>query len=395
MSFSSSRDAPYATEAPLRFALIICLKDLRRRLRDRTAVLVAVVAPLLLSALVGLALGSNDAGIEVRLALVDLDGGPDAVALREFLARPWLEGVVLLEEVDSVAEASLILEDDDADVALVVYPGFAGAQTSGPAGTQSTAPTGLEVIASGHNPFATRMTIGLGERFLTLTRAAEISVSPESIAQIVPISPGGKLRTVDYYAFSMSVLFLTFTVLSGVRAFQEEVDAGVIARLVASPASGRALMGGKLLGLLLLGWLQMSVMIAATSLLFGTAWGHPLTVTCLVFTSVWMATGMTAFFMSVAPNAEQGQMLASISIFVLAVIGGQFMPAQGLPDIFDTLQRLTPNGQAARGFMDAAALHSTGGLANLLEPLLFTFVVGTAGIVFAARRASAALEHSL
>jgi hypothetical protein len=77
------------------------------------------------------------------------------------------------------------------------------------------------------------------------------------------------------------------------------------------------------------------------------------------------------------------------------VIGGQFMPAQGLPDIFDTLQRLTPNGQAARGFMDAAALHSTGGLANLLEPLLFTFVVGTAGIVFAARRASAALEHSL
>lgn len=372
----------------MRFALIVCLKDLRQRLRDRTALLVAVVAPLVLSGLVGLALGSNEAGIELRLLLVDLDRGPDAEALREFLARPWLEGVVLLEDVASIQQASKTLAAGDGDVALVVRPGF----TTQQAGSEQP---GLEVIASGGNPFATRMIVGLGERFLTLTNAERAGEDPDAIAHVIPISPGGTLRPVDYYAFSMSVLFLTFTVLSGVRSFQQEVDAGVLARLVASPASARSLLGGKLLGLLLLGWLQMGVMIAATSLLFGTPWGHPLTVTCLVFTSVWMATGMTSFFMSVAANAEQGQMLATISIFLLAIVGGQFMPAQGLPDIFDTLQRLTPNGQAARGFMDAAALHSAGGITSLLEPLVFTFVVGTAGIVFAARRANAALERSV
>jgi ABC-type multidrug transport system permease subunit len=108
-----------------------------------------------------------------------------------------------------------------------------------------------------------------------------------------------------------------------------------------------------------------------------------------------MAIGMTSFFMAIAPNAEQGQMVASISIFLLAVLGGQFMPAQGLPDVFDTLQRLTPNGQAARGFMDAAALQGAGSVASLLEPLLFTFTVGSAGIIFAARRATAALVRSV
>ena len=139
----------------------------------------------------------------------------------------------------------------------------------------------------------------------------------------------------------------------------------------------------------------MGVMIAATSLLFGTDWGAPLSVACLVFTTVWMAIGMTSFFMSVAENAEQGQMLASISIFLLAVIGGQFMPPQGLPDVFDTLQRLTPNGQAARGFVDAAALARYGGVTALWEPLLYTFAVGCAGIAFAGRRAGRALETAL
>jgi ABC-type Na+ efflux pump permease subunit len=325
-----------ALSAGLRFAIVLCLKDLRQRLRDRTAILVAVVVPL------------------------------------------------LLEEISSAEAAGEALADDDVDAALVLRPGFASKAAS-----PGELPPAMEVLASGGNPFATRMVVGLAERFLAEGRGEH------DIPSIVPISPGGKLRPVDFYAFSMTVLFLTFTVLSGVRSLQEEVDAGVLARLVASPASARSILGGKLLGLLLLGWLQMAVMILSTSLLFGTPWGNPVAVACLVFTSVWMAIGMTSFFMAIARNAEQGQMVASISIFLLAVIGGQFMPAQGLPDVFDTLQRLTPNGQAARGFMDAAAMHGAGSVTSLLEPLLFTFVVGSAGIFFAARRATAAIARSV
>jgi hypothetical protein len=66
------------------------------------------------------------------------------------------------------------------------------------------------------------------------------------------------------------------------------------------------------------------------------------------------------------------------------------MPSQGLPDVFDTLQRLTPNGQAARGFVDAAALGTSEGFA-LLEPIAVTLAVGAAGIAFAARRAGSAI----
>lgn len=360
----------------MRFALLVCLKDLRQRLRDRTAIVVAVVVPLLLSGLVGLALGGNASGFEMRLALVDEDGTEAARDFGDFLSRPWLEDVILVVPARAEAEAVALLENDDADVALVLRAGFAAHTETSPR---------IEVLSGGRNPFSTRMTVALAERFIA-TLGSE-NPTPETTA----ISPGGRLRTVDYYAFSMTVLFLTFTVLSGVRSMQEEVESGAIARLVASPASARSVLAGKLLGLMGTGLLQMSVMILATSLLFGTDWGSPVAVASLVVSSVLMAIGMTSFFMAIAPNAEQGQMLASISIFLLAVVGGQFMPSQGLPDVFETLQRLTPNGQAARGFMDAAALGTTTGLRPFLEPLLATSAVGVAGIAFAARRATSAI----
>ena len=180
-----------------------------------------------------------------------------------------------------------------------------------------------------------------------MQRVAAKRVDQFRIASVTPLSPGGSLRMIDFFAASMTVLFLTFAVLSGVRALQSEVDSRTILRLMASPTEATAILAGKFAALLLIGLTQMSVMIAATSILFGTKWGNPLPVAALVATSVLMAIGLTAFLMSLAKNAEQGTAMAAIVISLLSVVGGQFLPPQGLPDIFETLARLTPNGQAS------------------------------------------------
>src|SRR5260370_41840344 len=137
----------------------------------------------------------------------------------------------------------------------------------------------------------------------------------------------------------------------------------------------------------------MGTMIAATSILFGTRWGNPLPTTALVFTSVLMAIGLTAVLMSLANNAEQGTALATMVIALLSIVGGQFMPPQGLPDVFETLTRLTPNGQAFFGFIDLSAAGAGGSLLTIAQPLAFTAIVGLSGIVFAALRARWALQR--
>ena len=250
----------------------------------------------------------------------------------------------------------------------------------------------IEILGSGDpQQFALQGTRALVQDFLERVAAKRVDQLP--IASVTPLSPGGSLRMIDFFAASMTVLFLTFAVLSGVRALQSEVDSRTILRLMASPTEPTAILAGKFAALLLVGLTQMSVMIAATSILFGTKWGNPLPVAALVATSVLMAIGLTAFLMSLAKNAEQGTAMAALVIALLSIVGGQFLPPQGLPDIFETLARLTPNGQAFYGFVDLSAAGSNGSIATIVQPLLFTGLVGVAGIVFATFRARSALQR--
>jgi ABC-2 type transport system permease protein len=371
----------------MRYVWIICLKDLRQRLRDRTALMVAVVIPLALTALAGIALGGSE-GLRMRLAIADLDDSELSRAFVAFTERPFLKGVVYTSRIDSLAAAEAAITRRNAECAVVLHPGFGEAAGVG-------WPVPVEILAASDNPFATRMTDALIRDFLSRVTATATAERSHNIPSVIPLSPGGRLRTVDFFAASMAVLFLNFAVLSGVRAFQSEIDSGTIARLAAGPAEPVALFAGKFAALVLIGVVQMSVMIAATSLLFGTKWGNPLSVVALVGTNVLMAIGLTAFFMSLAENAEQGQGLAAIVINLLAIVSGQYFPPQGLPDVFDTLNRFTPNGQAFRGFTDLAAAASEGSLRTVLEPLLVTGSVGLAGIAFAAVKAREALQRVL
>jgi hypothetical protein len=296
--------------------------------------------------------------------------------------RPALRGLIRIEPVDSLTAAEKMIEEHRAECAVVMSPGFGDAIRSG-----NTPPS--EILAARGEQFAMQGTSELFRDFIYRAGILHDRAVPEVIAR----SAGGQMRIVDFFAVSMTVLFLNFGVLSGVRALQTEVDSRTMVRLIASPTPPYAIIAGKFAALLLIGLIQMGTMIAATSLMFGTRWGNPLPTAALMFTSVLMAIGLTAFLMSLANNAEQGTALAAMVITLLSIVGGQFLPAQGLPDIFETLTRLTPNGQAFFGFLDLSAAGAHGTLMTIAQPLAFTAIVGLSGIALAGLRARGALQR--
>jgi linearmycin/streptolysin S transport system permease protein len=367
----------------MRYALLVCLKDLRQRMRDRTAILTAIVAPLALTALMGMALGgSSGSGAAMRLCIADLDHSDVSSAFTAFVKRPTQRNPIQVVPVDSVATAENTIREHLADCAVVIQPGFAQAMAN-------SNPAPVEILAAQGEPLATQGTRELLRDFIYRAEMPRDGPKPEIIRR----SAGGHMRIVDFFAASMAVLFLNFGVLSGVRALQTEVDSRTIVRLAASPAPPYAIVAGKFAALLLIGLIQMSTMIAATSILFGTRWGNPLPTTALVFTSVLMSIGLTAFLMSLANNADQGTALAAVVITLLSIVGGQFLPPQGLPDIFETLTKLTPNGQAFFGFIDLSAAGVHGTLMTVAQPLAFTTIVGLSGIAIAGLRARGALQR--
>src|SRR5580692_6023747 len=138
-------------------AWLICLKDLRQRLRDHTALIVAIVAPLALTALIGMSLSASQ-GIRMRLGIADLDGTVVSHAFVEFVQRPWLKGIIVVRQIASQTAAQAAVERRDVDCAVVIDQGFANAASD----DKSKA---IEILAVGNAQFALQATRALVQDF--------------------------------------------------------------------------------------------------------------------------------------------------------------------------------------------------------------------------------------
>src|SRR3954464_12844167 len=138
----------------MRAVLTIAGKDLRQRLRDRSAILMALVLPLVLAFLFNLVFGSAAAPRPFRYAVVDLDRGPIAEAFRaDVLAGLEGDGLVELRESATVDEARRLADAGRLDAAFVLPAGLSAAAQSGrPAQVdvigRVDAPTGTDVARS-------------------------------------------------------------------------------------------------------------------------------------------------------------------------------------------------------------------------------------------------------
>ncbi len=98
-------------------ALVIAAKDLRQRFRDRSAIILGFVAPVMVAALMSFAFSSVEA-FHADIALVDNDRGQIAVALRTALSGPELSDVLTVEPADSELQARKLVDEGEVGAGL-------------------------------------------------------------------------------------------------------------------------------------------------------------------------------------------------------------------------------------------------------------------------------------
>jgi linearmycin/streptolysin S transport system permease protein len=348
----------------LRPALLIAIKDLRQRLRDRSALVVAFVAPLGIATIISLALG-NTGRFHATFAVADLDGGPLARAfVDDALGAPALKDVVTVRAASSADEARKLTANGTVSAAFVIPAGFSESFAAG------RSPT-IGVLKSADNPVSGELAEAIVSQF------------PPAPARLVDGSVGVRdVRPASYFGPSMAIFFLFFVVEFGAIGILVERRTGTLARLLAAPISREAIVVGKAMSTFALGALSLVTMTLATSLLLGASWGDPFAVAALIAGVVLAAMGITALTATFATSEQSAGAFSSMVSMGLAMLGGNFVPVAQAPEIMRTLALTTPNGLALRAFTDLVA--DGGGIESVLPYiggiLAFALVTGTLAV---------------
>jgi ABC-2 type transport system permease protein len=353
-------------------ALAIAGKDLRQRLRDRSAILMAFVLPLALAFIFNLVFGSAAAPRPFRYAVADLDRGPIAQAFRtDVLADLEREGLVRLRTSATVDDARRLTEDGSVDAAFVLPAGLSAAvQSDRPAQLEVLgsvdAPTGTDVARSIAASYAAELTSVRLAVAAALPTGSHARVPPAQVADLAAraaaatqpvavrdISAAAKLLdNATYFPASMAVFFLFFTVQLGISSLLDERADGTLRRLLAAPVPRWSVLVGKLLTSVIVGVVSTSVLMVASAMLMGSHWGNPLGAGALIVAGVLAATGVTALVASLARTAEQASSWGAVVAVLLGLLGGVFFPIAQIGGLAAAVSLATPHAWFLRGLAE-------------------------------------------
>lgn len=378
----------------------IATKDLRLRVRDRSAFIIGIVAPLALAFIFQLVFGDtfDDTSFDLQYGVVDLDDSDISHAFGAVLIEIEADGLLAVTDFSSAADAEEAIEADEIDAFYLIESGLAEAVFNQEQFT-------IFVIGDIDAPTSTQIATSIAEQYgqgittaqLSIGVAATMSSSPPTPGQmaiwaeeaasgdrsfvIEDISAATKqLDQTTYFAAGMAVFFLFFTVQFGVLGLLEEDQDGTLTRLLSAPIKATSVVLGKAYLSFLLGMISMTVLIVATHFLLGAEWGAPLGVALLVTAGVLSAIGIMALVAAVAKTPEGAGNLGSIIAVILGMLGGVFFPIGQGDDLLAKLTYLTPHAWFLTGLGDLAdgapwteALPATGAM------MLFAVVAGGIG----------------
>jgi len=380
----------------MRAAILIATKDLSQRIRDKSAILLALVAPLGLALIFSAIIPDTSGSFNVDVAVVDDDGGVVAARfITEVLPAVEEAGVLGVTIYQDVDDALADVEAGTRHAAYVFPAGFSDSVQTGGGGIvrlvgnvdQTISTQIARAVLDGYLAEVNAVAVAVGAATLNGgTDIASLSVqaaaTPAAVVLTNVEAANRELDTTTFFSAGMAVFFLFFTVQFGVSSLLEERLYGTLPRLLGAPISRWTIIGGKGLTSFILGLVSMVVLAVATTVLIGAEWGNPVGVAVLMIAGVLSALGIMAVVAVVSKTPQQAANWQSIVAVVLGLLGGTFFPLSQGPRILALFSRLTPHAWFLEGLGDLSA---GSGLSVVVAPALamVAFFVVTVGIAVA------------
>ena len=393
----------------------IATKELLQTRRDRLAALFTIILPVVFTIFLGLIIGSGNNN-SIPVAVVDQD---QTQASQQFLAR--LEATPLLALKPMAADKiDTAVEDQSVAAALVVPKGFAAA-------LDNSQPLSLPLVrletSTGAQSIVQAVQTAVSELNATMLAAkiaagqvaaatgapsvpptAGLASSAKSLVQAAIASPTLAVATVDANApadpnktaverasgFAISstgslvqwVLFSLLTVATGVAW---ERRRGLLRRLASTGVSGRVIIQGKLMGMVIITFLQQLMLVLLGQLAFGVGYFKSPAALLMTMISLSVLAACLGLLISALFRSEPPVIATTvISAQLFAVLGGAWFPLEVTSPSFSRVAHFFPSSW----IMDS--LHGIvlkgWGVGNVLFPLAIVWIWIVAFFVLAVWR---------
>ena len=408
--------------------LTIMWKDVNILFRDTAALVLIILGPLVLTIGMGLVTGSfnqSDAPTISRIPviLIDQDGGEIATALTDLFKSEELSDLLSPEMDNDEATALDRVRDGEVAAVVVIPTGFSDSFIPDPATGETPEAIALRIYGDPGSPiragvvrsiadeFTNRAQTGVSTIQIAMTELAtsgavapaELPAIGQAMGERLFSSEGSSAATgsliavrsesvatdgeagfnpLAYFAPAMALLFLMYAVTLGARTLLSERREGTLARMLAAPVTNGQVLSGKVAGIFLGGFIQLTVLIILTTMMFQLDWGNPLGVLLIIVSAALAATGWGLLVASASTNAGQVTSLGMALTLIFGILGGSFVPGQQMGPVFNALSRITPNSWAMDGFVSLASGEGLSGIllpvAALLAMAAILFIVSAA-----------------
>jgi len=414
--------------------LDIAFKDLTRSFRSTFAVGMMFVAPLLITGLIyfafgGLSSGSGGFSIQpVKVVIANLDQAANGFSVGSIIVtamsdpdfKQWFSvttapdeasarssvdrreagvAVIIPADFSQVAlspagKSSIVIVQDPTltigpsiirDVISQIVDGVAGSKIAiGAVGDQFQAigqtlsDAQIQAIAMQYGQWSQQLGQALSEgKGTALTVRA-----PQGDAKQASASGFGAVMLAGVMAGQL-IFFAFYTGAYAAQSILREDEEGTLPRLFTTPTSRATILGGKFVGIFVLGIVQAIVLMVASALAFKINWGQPLLALLVALAMIIAAAGFGLFLMSLIKNQKQSGMVLGGALTAAGMLGGLFTVAVPMPDAFKAINLITPQGWVLKAW-DVTL--KGGALGDVLPIVLVVVAIGVVFFTLGVRR---------
>ncbi len=363
----------------------ILQKELKTFFKDRRAVMLGILMPIILITVFSLAFGGLNGKSDNKISVLVSDEDKSATTK---LVIAGLDSVKALEIATSSTDSALVLvKAGKYPAALIFHKGFGDSVKEIkhlPWELRYDAAQSIEMemmqqylmqnlFSSVGKMMSEKMVLrntqkqfvgmdSLAMLMATLqvkksikTNSADMDYLQKNIMKLQsePVEKAKDNQGIIQAVAGTAVMMLLFSLTAMGGRLLEEKESGTLKRLLCSPLTSNAILNGKLLSSMVFAVCQLFIMLIYSTITFGLVlWPKIVPVILLVVATAYACAAFGMFLASVVKSREQLQGTSTLCILIMSAIGGSMVPSFLMPSWMQTVGHLSINYWSIQGFYD-------------------------------------------